>query len=85
MDNNQRAIAIIRLIVPVILSIGTYFGIALDGDLVFLVLMVVASLVAMGWAWWKNNNVTEKAQIVEQAGLDYWHEIEAGLDPEEEK
>lgn len=58
----ERLMAGIRLLVPLIMYGLTFAGIALDADLVYCVLLGIAGIASTVWTWWKNNNVTEAAQ-----------------------
>ena len=60
--NSQSAIAIVRLIVTIGVSVGATFGWVLDADLLFNILVSVAALVVLVYTWWKNNNLTQAAQ-----------------------
>lgn len=62
----ERLMAGIRLLVPLIMYGLTFAGITLDADLVYCVLLGVAGIASTVWAWWKNNNVTEAAQTAQQ-------------------
>lgn len=54
--------ALIRLIVPLLASTATVFGLELDWNIVINILLIVFTVLTMGWMWWKNNNVTQAAQ-----------------------
>lgn len=62
----ERLMAGIRLLVPLIMYGLTFAGITLDADLVYCVLLGIAGIASTVWAWWKNNNVTEAAQTAQQ-------------------
>ena len=62
----ERLMAGIRLLVPLIMYGLTFAGITLDADLVYCVLLGACGIASTVWAWWKNNNVTEAAQTAQQ-------------------
>ena len=62
----ERLMAGIRLLVPLIMYGLTFAGVTLDADLVYCVLLGIAGIASTVWAWWKNNNVTEAAQTAQQ-------------------
>lgn len=62
---NERIMAFVRLLVPLIVYIATAAGIALDTETVYCVLLIVAGFGATIWCWWKNNNVTSAAQTAQ--------------------
>lgn len=64
--NKESLIALARLLVSVILAIGTVFGWSLDADLVFNIIVSVAAAASFVWTWWKNNNVTKAAQTAQE-------------------
>ena len=75
----ERLMAGIRLLVPLIMYGLTFAGIALDADLVYCVLLGVAGIASTVWTWWKNNNVTEAAQTAQQ----FLNAIKAGYTVEQ--
>lgn len=77
--NTERLVAIVRLIVPLVVAIANMAGYALDAGLVANIAMTVATIAAFVWAWWKNNNVTEAAQIAQE----YLDALKADMDSEE--
>ena len=60
--NQERLMALVRLIVPLVVTIASMVGYSLDADVVFNVVSTIASVALFVWAWWKNNNMTEAAQ-----------------------
>lgn len=60
--NSQTVIAVARLAVALIVAIGTMLGFAVDADALLNAVLAVASVIAMAWVWWRNNNVTAAAQ-----------------------
>ena len=77
--NTERLVAIVRLVVPLVVAIANMAGYALDAGLVANIAMTVATIAAFVWAWWKNNNVTEAAQIAQE----YLDALKAGMESEE--
>lgn len=77
--NTERLVAIVRLIVPLVVAIANMAGYALDAGLVANIAMTVATIAAFIWAWWKNNNLTEAAQIAQE----YLNALKAGMESEE--
>lgn len=67
MPKNNRVKAITRLIVTgvlflnAILTASGHNPIPLDESFIGQVVSDIASLVAIVWAWWKSNNITNKA------------------------
>ena len=78
--NTERLVAIVRLVVPLVVAIASMAGYALDAGLVANIAMTVATIAAFIWAWWKNNNVTEAAQIAQE----YLSALKAGMESEED-
>lgn len=64
--NSQRITAIVRLVVMVVSAIAGGFGLAVDADGLFTVIMCVVAAVAAVWSWWANNNVTKAAQHAQE-------------------
>ncbi len=60
--NSQSVIAVVRLGVALVVSLGAMAGIDIDGDAVANVVLAIASVGTLAWVWWKNNNVTQAAQ-----------------------
>lgn len=57
----QRITAIIRLVIPCVVSIAALYGVEIDADA--LIQVALTALAAITWvcAWWKDNNITSKA------------------------
>lgn len=64
--NAQSLKAIVTLVVTAGLNIANAAGFALDYGTVYNVVFSAASLVAVAYAWWKNQNVTEAAQQAQE-------------------
>lgn len=70
-SHNERAMAIVRLIVSVVTIINivaAQFGwapLGLDSELLYTVISGGFAIAASIWAWWKNNNMTEAAQAAQ--------------------
>lgn len=69
----ERIIAIVRLAVMLAANIAAGFGLAIDSDSLATIAACAVALVAGIWSWWKNNNVTEGAQLAQ----DYLDGIKA--------
>ena len=63
--NKERVIAIARLLVMLASTVAGGLGLAVDPDSLGTVVACGVALVAGVWAWWKNNNVTEGAQLAQ--------------------
>lgn len=63
--NKERVIAIVRLAVMLASSVAGGVGLAVDADALGTIVACGVALVAGVWAWWKNNNVTEGAQLAQ--------------------
>ena len=74
MFNKETVIAFVRLIVPMICGVAATFGWSLDAALLFNIIVSVLAIILFVYAWWKNNNVTAGAQLVQ--GL--FGELKAG-------
>lgn len=67
----SRVEAIVRLIVALVPAINivlVYFGkspLPFSQDEVNIGLSMVIQVLAIFWAWWKNNNVTKEAQVAQ--------------------
>lgn len=64
--NAQSLKAIVTLLVTAGLNIANAAGFAFDYGIVYNVVFSVASLAAVAYAWWKNQNVTEAAQQAQE-------------------
>ena len=67
--DNQRIVAIVRLLVMLASAVAGGFGLALDPDSLGTIAACAVALVAGVYGWWKNNNLTKAAQDA-QAYLD---------------
>ena len=54
--NNERLMAFVRLVVPIIISIAAYMGHDLGFDDVYNVVALVVALASFCWCWWWKNN-----------------------------
>ena len=70
---DERAKAIITIVVTAAVNIANVCGFALDADQWANVVLSIASAICIAWSWWKNQNVTAEAQ---QAQL-YLNELKA--------
>lgn len=60
--NSESALALVRLVTPMIASVAAVFGWTLDAGILANVLISVVAVVLFIWSWWKNNNITVAAQ-----------------------
>lgn len=63
--NKERVIAIVRLAVMLAANVAAGFGLAVDADSLATIVACGVALVAGTWSWWKNNNVTQGAQLAQ--------------------
>lgn len=77
-SKKQTVFAFIRLAVMLITTGLTIFGVTVDANALFTVVMCVVAVVAAIVSWWKNNNVTSAATEAQKV-LD---ELKSGLKPE---
>lgn len=63
--NKERVIAIVRLAVMLAANVSAGFGLAVDADSLATIVACGVALVAGAWSWWKNNNITEGAQLAQ--------------------
>lgn len=68
--NSQTATALCRLAVAIAANVCAAAGWAFDTELWMNLALSAASLVVLGYVWWKNQNVTEAAQEAQRT-LDY--------------
>ena len=71
--NAESMKAIVTLVITVAVNVANAAGFALDADLWFNVVFSVASLIAVAYSWWFNQNVTEAAQKAQE----YLNELKA--------
>ena len=73
----SRVEAIVRLIVALVPAINivlVYFGkspLPFSQDEVNIGLSMVIQVLAVIWAWWKNNNMTKEAQVAQDILNDF--------------
>lgn len=60
--NSESAIAVVRLLVALIVSIAAILGVSLDPEVVNIIVAIAAAVVVLAWVWWRNNNLTKAAQ-----------------------
>lgn len=65
-DAVERVKAIVRLVCALATSGAALFSVAVDADVLYSVLIVIVSVAALVWSWWKNNNMTKAAQLMQQ-------------------
>lgn len=61
----QRVVAIARLAVMLASAVVGGLGLAVDPDALGTIVACAVALAAGVWSWWKNNNVTEAAQLAQ--------------------
>lgn len=63
MDENkkQTVMAFVRLICSLVAAGAAMFGIAIDAEMIFIIVACVFAGITYLWSWWKNNNVTKAA------------------------
>lgn len=79
-SKKQTIMAFIRLAVMLVAAGFAVFGVTVDADSLFTVVMTVVAVIAAIVSWWKNNNVTEAATSAQKV-LD---ELKSGLKPDDE-
>lgn len=62
---SEKIVAIARLAVMLVAAVAGAFGLTVDADSLLTIAACVVALAAGVWSWWKNNNVTEAAQIAQ--------------------
>lgn len=63
---NERVKAIVTIIVTAIVNIANVYGYAVDADAWINVVLSILSAITVLWSWWKNQNVTEHAQMAQK-------------------
>lgn len=67
-SKNERAIAIVRLVVSLVTIVNILaqpFGwqpLGIDGEALYAVVSGAIAILANVWTWWKNNNMTRASQ-----------------------
>lgn len=79
-SKKQTIMAFIRLGVMLVATGLAVFGVTVDAESLFTIIMCVVAVVAAIVSWWKNNNVTEAASAAQKV-LD---ELKSGLKPDDE-
>lgn len=79
-SKKQTIMAFIRLAVMLVATGLAVFGVTVDAESLFTIVMCVVAVVAAIVSWWKNNNVTEAASAAQKV-LD---ELKSGLKPDDE-
>lgn len=83
-NKKQTIMAFIRLACMLAATGCTMFGIAVDANDIFVGVMLVVSVLAYIWAWWKNNNVskaaTEAQRVLEELKKGVSVEIETDME-----
>ena len=72
----ERVVAVVRLAVMLISAVAGGFGLAVDSDALLTIVLCAVALVSAIYSWWKNNNLTNAANMA-QGFLD---EIKRGQD-----
>lgn len=60
--NSETAVAILRMLMPIIACIASTVGWAYDADMWTNIALSALTVVLFIYTWWKNNNITEAAQ-----------------------
>lgn len=78
-SKKQTIMAFIRLAVMLVATGLAVFGVTVDAESLFTIIMCIVAVVAAIVSWWKNNNVTEAASAAQKV-LD---ELKSGLKPDD--
>ena len=78
-SKKQTIMAFIRLAVMLVATGLAVFGVTVDAESLFTIIMCVVAVVAAVVSGWKNNNVTEAASAAQKV-LD---ELKSGLKPDD--
>lgn len=78
-SKKQTIMAFVRLAVMLVATGLAVFGVTVDAESLFTIIMCVVAVVAAIVSWWKNNNVTEAASAAQKV-LD---ELKSGLKPDD--
>lgn len=68
-SRDERVVALTRLIVSavtIVNIVAAAFGwqpLGIDAEQLYLGLSTIAAIAANVWSWWRNNNMTEAAQV----------------------
>lgn len=85
-NKKQTLMAFVRLACMLITTGLAMVGITVDADALFVGAMIVLSLAAYIWAWWKNNNVstaaTEAQKVLDELKHGVGVTIEKGASEE---
>lgn len=79
-SKKQTIMAFIRLAVMLVATGLAVFGVTVDAESLFTIVMCIVAVVAAIVSWWKNNNVTEAASAAQKV-LD---ELKSGLKSDDE-
>lgn len=64
--NAESLKALVALLATVAFNVANAAGFALDAGAVYNVCFSALSLVCVAYSWWKNQNVTEAAQMAQE-------------------
>lgn len=76
-NEKETIVAFVRLTCTLLATGGAMFGIAIDADSLYIIVGLIASLAAVIWSWWKNNNVTAAATEAQE-----FYELFKNAEPE---
>lgn len=62
---SERTKAIITIVITAAVNIANLYGFAVDAGAVVNAVLTILSFIAIGWSWWKNQNVTQEAQTAQ--------------------
>lgn len=71
---DERTKAIVTIVVTAVVNVANVYGFAVDADAWISVVLSILSAVTVLWSWWKNQNVTEHAQMAQK----YLDHLKAG-------
>jgi hypothetical protein len=64
--NAESIKAIVALVVTAAVNVANVCGFALDYGMLYNTVLSIASVVCVGYVWWKNQNVTAAAQQAQE-------------------
>ena len=64
--SDGRGAAVVRLLCTIVCGVAALAGACLDVDVVVEGVACALALACALWSWWRNNNVTEAAQVAQR-------------------